>query len=190
MPGKWNDQKRSVSKNDEYWLLSIVIYQPSKPLPGSKNSHFQNEAKCATSFVKLSFICMRMKNRFHVKEWALHLVLIQRPGGTRKWPVDLYWALQRYTCDSNKTFWLAMEIIMNFTRFRYFIAGSSGLELLLCFNSKSNPLSILWFSCIYFNSFPVQRTWRVGVLTECWAVSINSNPIIPLKWTMLQTLPL
>ena len=111
MPGKWNDQKRSVSKNDEYWLLSIVIYQLSKPLPGSKNSHFQNEAKCATSFVKLSFICMRMKNRFHVKEWALHLVLIQRPGGTRKWPVDLYWALQRYTCDSNKTFWLVMEII-------------------------------------------------------------------------------
>ena len=56
---------------------------------------------------------------------------------------------------------------MNCTRLRYFIAGSSGLELLLCFNSKSNSLSILWFSCIYFNSLPVQRTWRVGVLMEC-----------------------
>ena len=33
----------------------------------------------------MSFICMRMKNHFHIKGWALNLVLIQRPGGTRKW---------------------------------------------------------------------------------------------------------
>ena len=55
---------------------------------------------------------------------------------------------------------------MGFTRLCHFIAGSSGLELLLCFNSKSNSLSILLFSCINFNSLPVQRTGRVGVLTE------------------------
>ena len=30
----------------------------------------------------MSFICMRMKNIFHIKGWALNLVLIQRPGGT------------------------------------------------------------------------------------------------------------
>ena len=35
----------------------------------------------------MSFICMRMKNYFHIKGWALHLVLIQRPGATRKWPI-------------------------------------------------------------------------------------------------------
>ena len=33
----------------------------------------------------MSFICMRMKSHFHIKGWAL--VLIQRPGGTRKWPI-------------------------------------------------------------------------------------------------------
>ena len=26
---------------------------------------------------------------FHIKGWALNLVLIQRPGGTRKWPIDI-----------------------------------------------------------------------------------------------------
>ena len=26
------------------------------------------------------------ENHFHIKGWALNLVLIQRPGGTRKWP--------------------------------------------------------------------------------------------------------
>ena len=32
-----------------------------------KNPHFQNEAKCTTFVVKMSFICMRMKNHFHIK---------------------------------------------------------------------------------------------------------------------------
>ena len=56
-------------------------------LPDSKNTHFQNEAKCTTFLVKMSFICMRLKDDFHIKGWALNLVLKQRPGGTRKWPI-------------------------------------------------------------------------------------------------------
>ena len=35
---------------------------------------------------QMSFICIRMKNHFHIKGWAPTLVLKQRPGGTRKWP--------------------------------------------------------------------------------------------------------
>ena len=45
--------------------------------------------KSLTFKMKPSFICMRMKNHFHIKSWALKLVLIQRPGGTRKWPITL-----------------------------------------------------------------------------------------------------
>ena len=52
-----------------------------------QNPHFQNEARCATFLVKMSFICMRMKSDFHVKGWAPTLVLKQRPGETRKWPI-------------------------------------------------------------------------------------------------------
>ena len=58
--------------------------------PSSKNPHFQNEAKCTTFLVKMIFICMRMKKHFHIKGWAINLVLIQRPGVTRKWPFALY----------------------------------------------------------------------------------------------------
>ena len=51
-------------------------------------SQFQNEAKCTTLLVKMSFIYRRMRNHltqnFQIKGWALNLVLIQRPGGTRK----------------------------------------------------------------------------------------------------------
>ena len=56
----------------------------NRPIPSSKNPHFQKEAKCTTFLVKMSFICMRMKNHFHIEGWALHLALIQRPGGTPK----------------------------------------------------------------------------------------------------------
>ena len=59
----------------------------NRPLPSSKTPHFQNEAKCRTFLMKMSFICMRIKNHFHIKGWVLNLVLIQRLGETRKWPV-------------------------------------------------------------------------------------------------------
>ena len=45
------------------------------------------KAKCPIFLVKMSFICMRMKNHFHVKGWALNLVLIQRPWEPGKWPI-------------------------------------------------------------------------------------------------------
>ena len=62
----------------------------NRPLPSSKNAHFQSETKCTAFLVKMSFICMRMKNHFHIKGWALNLVLIQRPENSemaywRKW---------------------------------------------------------------------------------------------------------
>ena len=39
----------------------MSILKLSRPFPSSKNSHFQNEAECLTSFVKMSFIWMRIK---------------------------------------------------------------------------------------------------------------------------------
>ena len=56
----------------------------NRPRPSSKNPHFQNEAMCPTVVVKMSFICMRIEKHFHIKGRALDLVLIQRPGETRK----------------------------------------------------------------------------------------------------------
>ena len=67
----------------------FIKWYDNGPLPSSKNPHFQNEAKCTAFLVKMSFICMRMKNYFHIKGWALNLVLIQRRGRTRKWSITL-----------------------------------------------------------------------------------------------------
>ena len=36
----------------------------NRPFPSSKKSHFQNEAKCETFVVKMSFICIIIKKSF------------------------------------------------------------------------------------------------------------------------------
>ena len=51
----------------------------------------------------MSFICMRMKNDFHIKGWALNLVLIQGPGGTRKWPIVGLHVTSRRPCWWSRT---------------------------------------------------------------------------------------
>ena len=69
----------------------LVLFQHSKrfdrPLPSSKNRHFQNEAKYASFLVKMSFNCSRRKNHLHLKGWALDLVLKQRLGELRNGPI-------------------------------------------------------------------------------------------------------
>ena len=70
-------------------INSLSSGQTNRPLPSNRKPHFQNKAKCTTFLVKMSFICIRIKNHFHSKGWALNLVLIQRPGRTRKFPIAL-----------------------------------------------------------------------------------------------------
>ena len=77
----------------------------NRPFLSSRNSHFQHEAKCKTFVVKMSFICMTIKNRVHINSTTsfpgrgenlgtrlinsvtLSLALKQRLGTNRKWPV-------------------------------------------------------------------------------------------------------
>ena len=61
------------------WRLRRVSIG-NRPLSSSKNPLFQNEARCTTFLVKMSFLCMRMKNDFHIKGLAPTLVLKQRLG--------------------------------------------------------------------------------------------------------------
>ena len=64
-----------------------MIPARNRPFPSSKKFHFQNEAKCETFVVEMSFICIIIKTHFHNKGFALSLVLKVKLFGTRKWPV-------------------------------------------------------------------------------------------------------
>ena len=55
--------------------------------PTSKNSLLQNETKCKPFHVKMSFICIRIKNQLHINGFALSIAFKLRPGALRKWSV-------------------------------------------------------------------------------------------------------
>ena len=61
------DSLRWSASFHPWWLL----LNTGTPFPSSSGPLYQNEV------------------RFHVKGWPPNLVLIQRPGGTRKWPISL-----------------------------------------------------------------------------------------------------
>ena len=69
------------------WIYDRRSGNCNRPFPSSPGPLYQNEVRCLTFLVEMNFICMRMKNHFHIKGWAPNIVLIQRPGGTRKWPI-------------------------------------------------------------------------------------------------------
>ena len=56
----------------------------NRPFPSSRSSHFQNKANCKTFLVKMSFICKRTKNHFHINGFALCIVLKQGLWATWK----------------------------------------------------------------------------------------------------------
>ena len=57
---------------------------PNRPFPSSKKFHFQNEAKCETFVVEMSFNYDANKTHFHNKGFALSLVLKVKLFGTWK----------------------------------------------------------------------------------------------------------
>ena len=62
-------------------------------------SKFQNEAGCKTFVVKMSFMCMKIKNHFQTNGLALSLALKQRLEATRKWTVEV--VNETVTCSEN-----------------------------------------------------------------------------------------
>ena len=58
----------------------------NRPFPSSPGPLYQNEVRCSTVDTEKIFHSHANKTHFHKKSWAPNLVLIQGPGGTRKWP--------------------------------------------------------------------------------------------------------
>ena len=138
-----------VSLTNMHWLK----YTFNKPVPSSGNPHFQNEAKCTAFLVKMSFICMRMKNHFQIKGWALSLVLIQMTGGTWKRPI--------FVCSRN---WLLkiMHVIVRYKKvlhqlwilhfLRYLFGAFFSIDV------NVHPFCIVMI-CIYFKWIFLIITW-------------------------------
>ena len=82
-PTSFPERRETLGTRFWGWAITDTIGHFRVP----ENPHIRNEAECTTFLVKMSFICMRIENHFNIKGWAPNLVLIQRPGGTLKWPI-------------------------------------------------------------------------------------------------------
>ena len=84
----------SASSTDSLWAADqnapIRERHFNRPFPSSKTFHFQNEAKCETFVVEMSFNYDANKTHFHNKGFALSLVLKVKLFGTRKWPIACF----------------------------------------------------------------------------------------------------
>ena len=51
---------------------------------------FSERDKCKTFLMKMSYICLRIKNYFHFNGFAPSPTLKQGREATRKWPIDFH----------------------------------------------------------------------------------------------------
>ena len=68
------------------------------------NSNFQNETKYKTFVVKMSFMCMKIKNHFQTNGFTLGLALKQRLEATGKWTAEVVYATITCSVNNEKKF--------------------------------------------------------------------------------------
>ena len=71
-----------------HWELCLIWRYVIGHVRVPKTLTFKMRPSAQPLLWKWVFICMRIEKHFRIKGWALNLVLIQRPGGTRKWPIS------------------------------------------------------------------------------------------------------
>ena len=58
----------ATRRNGHMIIFTELQTGKNRPLSRSKNPLFQNEAKCKTFLVEMSFICVRMTNHFRIQD--------------------------------------------------------------------------------------------------------------------------
>ena len=101
-------------------------------------SDFQNEAKCKTFLVKMSFICLRIKKKIHINGFACSIPLKKRIEATGKWPI----------VKSSKPH--------NYTKIYY---GKCFQELYAVQTLASLPADVLWGSFVTHSFLPLSAPW-------------------------------
>ena len=93
------------------------------------------------------WVWFAMKSHFHIKGWALNLVLIQRPRGTRKWPNVFSFVLAG--TDWDIVFWWQIWLVP-------FLVAALKPKQTYCGWAKNEPVVYSWLAVLnklYFEIF-------------------------------------
>ena len=112
---KWARPTNKKAWTEGKWLKGCVWQRATKEIGhfGVQNSHFENEAKCETFVVKMSFICMRVKIIFlSLAHLHLNLALKQRLEATRNRPICKRQSSSSSSSSSSSPLLLSVIIII------------------------------------------------------------------------------
>ena len=65
----------SITGSFPFCSRLIAVFTSPGSFPSSKKPHFQNEAKCKTIFMTMSFTYLKIKNCFHSNGFAVDFSL-------------------------------------------------------------------------------------------------------------------
>ena len=111
----------------------------NRPFPSSLVPLFQSECKCETILMKMTLICMKMKLHFHMKGFALSLILKQRHKRTRKWPIAIRGTILKSLHDEYKWMRKFWEILQWGSMKKLYLSIESSCSTILI---KKNPLIV------------------------------------------------
>ena len=100
---KWRSRSRMIVEIQKFCYHGNVTSHFSSLFPTSKNSLLQNEAKCKPFLVKMSFICIRIKNQFHINGFALSSAFKLRLGALRKMVCPYFMSQKQRAVKRRKT---------------------------------------------------------------------------------------
>ena len=125
-------------------LIAYSLYLLNRPFLISKNLHFQKEAKSQNFSSKNYFICLRIKNHFHISSFLIivSLVLKQRLGATPKWPIAIEWTKVLCILFCFQGFYSSLNYFLK----KEFHVVFPRVQVCLSFNAHSIPC--LCLSCI------------------------------------------
>ena len=178
----------------------------NRPFPSSKNFHFQNEAKCKTFLLKMTFIFMTIKSHFYINGFALNLALKERLGATWKWPITppppreglpslAYAGVCRWTGYGfqglGSGYIISLLSVLNKVSFW---TGSLSKGAKTCGERSTFAVPIIFFLNIYFLDFSVKnylspvlnrvRVWRPR-RHSFTQTSLDCSP--GMDWTLEET---
>ena len=112
-------QNFGVTNKEHYGVLWYFLEWSIDHFPSSKNSHFQNEAKCKIFVVKMRFSCMRIQIVFI--SMGLHLTSLWNRGLRQLWngPFrlhELIWKLEVHVIGKfhDGVIWLHLPEFISF----------------------------------------------------------------------------
>ena len=100
---KWRSRSRMIVEIQKFCYHGNMTSHFSSLFPTSKNSLLQNEAKCKPFLVKMSFICIRIKNQLHINGFALSIAFKLRLGALRKMVCPYFMSQKQRAVKRRKT---------------------------------------------------------------------------------------